>query len=270
MDAHTLPSPPDRIDPSKTPEQFVILPSEIRDGWMSISTYQQIAKTTDKLPDQGLELTVLGLFGEVGSLLSAFKKRQRDRAAFKRYNATILEELGDTLWYFSTLASRAHIDLSTIAQLAFRKLADWSSVKPADPSLGFADVQSRQGHAVPEESFSAQVLDLAGCVGDLLNDFKTGIFDHNRDKLSAHMVEIFRALVAATQPMSTWVRLRLRTSKRLLVDGLRRQPTRHASIPICPKMNDYLLGWSSTLRKRRQARSNTSFRSATRSSLAIA
>ncbi|MGY3326277.1 nucleoside triphosphate pyrophosphohydrolase family protein [Pseudomonas sp. TE3911] len=197
MDAHTSPSPPDRIDPSKTPEQFVILPSEIRDGWMSISTYQQIAKTTDKLPDQGLELTVLGLFGEVGSLLSAFKKRQRDRAAFKRYNATILEELGDTLWYFSTLASRAHIDLSTIAQLAFRKLADWSSVKPADPYLGFADVQSRQGHAVPEESFSAQVLDLAGCVGDLLNDFKTGIFDHNRDKLSAHMVEIFRALVAA-------------------------------------------------------------------------
>ncbi|WP_439865833.1 nucleoside triphosphate pyrophosphohydrolase family protein [Pseudomonas syringae] len=197
MDAHTFPPLNDCFDPSKTPEQFVILPPEILDGWMSISMYQQIAKTTDKLPDEGLELTVLGLFGEVGSLLSAFKKRQRDRAAFKRYNATILEELGDTLWYFSTLATRAQLDLSTIAQLAFLKLADWGSVKPADPSLGFADVQNRRGQPFFEESFSAQVLSLAGCVGDLLNDFKTGMFDHNRDKLSAHMVEIFRALVSA-------------------------------------------------------------------------
>ena len=34
-------------------------------------------------------------------------------------------------------------------------------------------------------------------MGDLLNDFRTGTFTRNRDKLSAHMVEVFRALVAA-------------------------------------------------------------------------
>lgn len=131
MDAQTSPSSNDRFDPSKTPEQFVILPLEIRNGRMSISTYQRIAHTTDKLPDAGLELTTLGLFGEVGSLLSAFKKLQRDRAAFKRYSATILEELGDTLWYFSTLATRAQIDLPTIAQQAFRDLENWDSAIPA-------------------------------------------------------------------------------------------------------------------------------------------
>lgn len=198
MDAHVSPQSIDRFDPSRKTEQFVILPSEIRDdGWMSISTYQDIAKTTDTLPDKGLELTVLGLFGEVGSLLSAFKKRQRDQSAFKRYNATIMEELGDTLWYFSTLATRAQLDLSTIAQKAFLGLTDWYKVKPADPSLGFAELQNRAGHPISEETFSIQVLALAGCVGDLLNDFKAGSLTRNGDHLSAHMVEIFRALVAA-------------------------------------------------------------------------
>jgi NTP pyrophosphatase (non-canonical NTP hydrolase) len=198
MDALVSFQSTDRFDPSRTPEQFVILPSEIRDdGWMSISAYQSIARTTDTLPDKGLELTVLGLFGEVGSLLSAFKKRQRDKAAFKRYNAAVLEELGDTLWYFSTLATRAKLDLSTIAQKAFLGLTDWNLATPADPSLGFAELQNRDGQSVLEDAFSAQVLALAGCVGDLLNDFKSGSFTRNSDHLSAHMVEIFRALVAA-------------------------------------------------------------------------
>lgn len=197
MDAQTSSSSKDRFAPLKTVEQFVILPSEIRNSRVSISKYQHIAHTTDKLPDTELELTILGLFGEVGSLSSAFKKLQRDRAAFKRYSATILEELGDTLWYFSTLATRAQLDLATIAQQAFRGLEDWDSVKPEDPNLSFADLQCRNGGVVSEESFSIQVLELAGCVGDLLNDFKTGAFKRNRDQLSAHMVEIFRALVSA-------------------------------------------------------------------------
>jgi hypothetical protein len=52
-------------------------------------------------------------------------------------------------------------------------------------------------YPVTEEAFSEQVLTLAGCVGDLLNDFKNDMFSKNRDKLSAHLVDIFRALVAA-------------------------------------------------------------------------
>ncbi|ATH79685.1 pyrophosphatase [Ectopseudomonas mendocina] len=196
MDAKTA---SDRFDLLKRPEQFVILPPEIRDGWMSISTYQQIAKRTDKLPETGLELMILGLFGEVGSLLSAFKKLQRDRSAFKRYNAIILEELGDVLWYFSNLASRAQLDLPTLAQRVFRDIEDWDIVEPAEPNLGFEDMQSQVNEPVSEEAFSAQVITLAGCVGDLLNDFRTGTFTRNRDQLSAHMVEIFRALLAAAE-----------------------------------------------------------------------
>ncbi|NVZ62736.1 nucleoside triphosphate pyrophosphohydrolase family protein [Pseudomonas gingeri] len=198
MDANTTSPLGNYHDPLQVPEQFVVLPPEVSNDWtMSISTYQKIAKTTDKLPDTGLELTILGLFGEVGSLLSALKKRQRDRAAFKRYNAIILEELGDVLWYFSNLASRAQLDLSTLSQRVFREIEDWDIVEPSEPNLVFGDMQSRVEKPVSEEDFSAQVLTLAGCVGDLLNDFKNDTFTRNRDKLSAHLVDIFRALVAA-------------------------------------------------------------------------
>ncbi len=179
-------------------EQFVVLPVEVGDGnTISISTYQMIARMTDKLPDDGLELTILGLFGEVGSLLSALKKRQRDRAAFKRYNATILEELGDVLWYLSNLASRAHLDLAVLSQRVYRAIEDWDIVEHAEPNLVFGDMQRLIEYPVTEEAFSEQVLTLAGCVGDLLNDFKNDMFSKNRDKLSAHLVDIFRALVAA-------------------------------------------------------------------------
>ncbi|NNB59860.1 nucleoside triphosphate pyrophosphohydrolase family protein [Pseudomonas fragi] len=198
MDAKTSLKSVNSQDPFHAPEQFVVLPPEVSDDWtMSISTYQKIAETTDKLPGTGLELTILGLFGEVGSLLSALKKRERDRAAFKRYHAIILEELGDVLWYFSNLASRAQLDLSTLSQRVFRNIEDWDIVEPGEPSLGFGEMQSRVDEPVTEEAFSAQVLTLAGCVGDLLNDFKNDTFSKNRDKLSAHMVDIFRALVAA-------------------------------------------------------------------------
>lgn len=198
MDANTSSQLCNLHESLQVPEQFVVLPAEVSNDYaMSISTYQKIAKRTDKLPDKGLELTILGLFGEVGSLLSALKKRQRDRAAFKRYNAIILEELGDVLWYFSNLASRAQLDLSTLSQRVFREIEDWDIIEPSEPNLVFGDMQRRVEKPVSEEDFSAQVLTLAGCVGDLLNDFKNDTFTRNRDKLSAHLVDIFRALVAA-------------------------------------------------------------------------
>src|SRR5207249_6914238 len=48
-----------------------------------------------------------GLFGEAGSLLSELKKKQRDRDSYVGYSSSVVEEFGDTLWYFSNIASRA-------------------------------------------------------------------------------------------------------------------------------------------------------------------
>jgi len=194
---HTLsPSPePSASEPARY-DPIVILPDEVTGDTIHLNAYQRATRTTDRLNQGGMEPPILGLFGEVGSLLSALKKKQRDKAAFDQYDAAIIEELGDALWYFTNLASRAGLDLSILAQRMFREIGDWDEVDQHEFGT-FDDIQGRLDTPVSEQEFSARAIALAGYVGDLVNDFRADAFANNRDKLSAHMVEIFRALVAA-------------------------------------------------------------------------
>lgn len=83
---------------------------------LTIQQYQEIAKKTDKLKDtkRPLDLPVLGLFGEIGSLLAEFKKRERGDRPNEAYQAAVNEELGDTLWYVATICSRLGLDLAAL------------------------------------------------------------------------------------------------------------------------------------------------------------
>lgn len=178
-------------------KQIVILPSEVdATTGIHMNMYQRVTQHTDQMPE-GLEMPILGLFGEVGSLLSALKKKLRDMEAFTKYDSTILEELGDVLWYFTRIASRANLDLSVLAQRMFRGLDDWDEVESHDFGT-FGDVETMRDSRISPEEFSHSLVELAGKVGDLVRDFGEGQFENNRDKLSAHLVEIFRALLAAS------------------------------------------------------------------------
>lgn len=146
----------------------------------------------------GLAFPLLGLFGEVGTLLSALKKKQRDQASYVGYAEAVLEEFGDVLWYFSNIASRASLRLSVLAQLVHRKLENWGSVE-AEQLVGFHDLQRQKDKRGSPNSpeFEDAIIALAGKVGLLLNDFSLGGVAKNRDALSAHLVEILRALTKA-------------------------------------------------------------------------
>lgn len=50
-------------------------------------------------------LVTFGLFGEIGSILAVSKKAERDGAGFD-LQYSLVEELGDALWYFSRLCKR--------------------------------------------------------------------------------------------------------------------------------------------------------------------
>jgi NTP pyrophosphatase (non-canonical NTP hydrolase) len=177
---------------------IVRLPDEVANptGGVGLNAYQRVTLQTDNLNQPGLEAPILGIFGEVGSLLSALKKKQRDKAAFDKYDDAILEELGDVIWYFTNLASRSGLDLSILAQRTVRDMSDWDDVG-SDEFGTFGDIQSYQDTPITPDEFGNRVIDLAGHVGDLVKDFRRGAFTSNRDKLSAHLVEVFRALVAA-------------------------------------------------------------------------
>jgi NTP pyrophosphatase (non-canonical NTP hydrolase) len=169
---------------------------------LKLDDYQDRALETDQIKQSGLNglpYFLLGLFGEAGTLLSALKKKQRDRAAYTGYNDAVVEEFGDVLWYFTSIASRASIRLSTLAQKAFSdpNSRDKKKVKPET----FQEIQLRNisKGALKDSTgdFEAALISLAGHVGILLHDLNSERFTNNRDALYAHLVEIFRALVEA-------------------------------------------------------------------------
>ncbi|HEU4730642.1 MAG TPA: nucleoside triphosphate pyrophosphohydrolase family protein [Kofleriaceae bacterium] len=87
---------------------------------MKFTEYQREARRTDQLAEDNhstnaLMVPVLGLAGEVGQLVSEVKKcllTGDDRAVLA---SVVKEELGDVLWYMSTLADRFELLLDDIA-----------------------------------------------------------------------------------------------------------------------------------------------------------
>jgi len=78
--------------------------------------YIERAKATDRFSDNELQPILLGLFGEVGGVMSASKKHKREGEAFIGYRRAVEEEFGDTLWYFTALCRR--LDFSVDQALA--------------------------------------------------------------------------------------------------------------------------------------------------------
>lgn len=172
------------------------------DASLGLDDYQQFTRATDKNERsgiEGLDFALLGLFGETGSLLSELKKKQRDKDAYVSYQDSIIEEFGDTLWYFANTALHAGINLSVLAQRATSSLGNWSYKGQADATT-FATLQKPKqqlGRSSTGDRFERQLISLAGKVGHLLEDFSAGRIATNGDVLSADLVEIFRVLIAA-------------------------------------------------------------------------
>jgi NTP pyrophosphatase (non-canonical NTP hydrolase) len=82
----------------------------------AFSEYQGLASLTDRgSGSKKPSFAALGFFGESGSVLTEVKKKQRDALTFRSYHDIVLEEIGDALWYLTTICTRAAIDLDNVA-----------------------------------------------------------------------------------------------------------------------------------------------------------
>ena len=99
-----------------------------------LDNYADAIAPTDMLPTDDLHPVLLGLFGEVGSLMAVAKKQYREPEVYSEYNSASAEEFGDILWYFITLCRRVGADASTM----FHNKAGTSEVIAGHPltSLG--------------------------------------------------------------------------------------------------------------------------------------
>lgn len=164
---------------------------------LGLDEYQRFAvrvNTTGLRGKEALTFLLLGLFGEVGSLLSEIKKKQRDRNAYFAFAETAREELGDVLWYFSNIAEVCGCRLSVIANRASQPTGAWIKQPRSGRPNTFFDLQRRDYRfLIPNAGPMAEryLLRLASAVGQMLSRPAAGNLDNF---FEAHLVEIFRAL----------------------------------------------------------------------------
>ncbi len=164
---------------------------------IKLTEYQRIAKRTDRNKREGLgglRFPLLGLFGEVGTLLSELKKKQRDKESYYSYDKAVVEEFGDVLWYFSNIAGRAGFTLEELAGLALHDMAIGGKARPRRV-LTFADLQVKTTRIGPTSDgpFETEALRLAAKVGSLLGEVDSYV--RNRELLKGHLVEILRSII---------------------------------------------------------------------------
>lgn len=71
-----------------------------------LQDYVDAIRPTDRMPEDDLRPILMGLFGEVGSIMAPAKKLHREKEAYMGYQSAVEEEFGDTLWYLTALARR--------------------------------------------------------------------------------------------------------------------------------------------------------------------
>lgn len=79
-----------------------------------LTDYMSQVEPTDALAFDDLQPILLGLFGEVGSIMATAKKFHREGQAFAGYRRSVEEEFGDALWYLAALCRRLHLRLDEI------------------------------------------------------------------------------------------------------------------------------------------------------------
>ncbi|MEM6368479.1 MAG: hypothetical protein AAF851_09265 [Myxococcota bacterium] len=82
-----------------------------------LENYSTEAALTDVL-SPSLRPVLLGLYGEVGSLLAAAKKASREGPAFVGLREALSEEFGDVAWYFCAAVRRADCCFNDISDAA--------------------------------------------------------------------------------------------------------------------------------------------------------
>jgi NTP pyrophosphatase (non-canonical NTP hydrolase) len=122
---------------------------------MKLSEYQTRAALTDRLPlprshdgvPEGPPILVplLGLAGEVGSLLTEYKKHLRDGHAHRLFREQVREDLGDLLWYVADVATKFGLDLDDVATANLAKTQDrWPTERRVAPRLFDEGLEERQ------------------------------------------------------------------------------------------------------------------------------
>lgn len=164
-------------------------------GPLTLDEYQAHARRTYKGSLEGEDLfrfLLLGLHGEVGSLLSELKKKQRDRGAYVAYASSAVEETGDVLWYLANVATALGARLSDLAARTGIERYNGAGTAFADLELQAALFEEPASNAAVQEA----LLQLAARTGDVVGRVFAPV---DSAELHADLARVFDAVVAAAK-----------------------------------------------------------------------
>ena len=187
---------------------------ETSTGSISLCDYMREIEFTDRLPKDDLRPVLLGLFGEVGGILAAAKKRHREKEAYAGYRQALEEEFGDVLWYFATLCRRLGADIETIFSDAIRQDRYNQIIAASDlPEGAVSQISSFD----KTSDFSETLLNLGEATATLLR--VEDLSEQTRKRLLSFLDHYLQALQAAKVNFAKIVRMNIRKAQGRFLDS---------------------------------------------------
>lgn len=194
---------------------------------MLLSEYMQLIEPTDKLPGDNLQPVLMGLFGEVGSIMATAKKVHREQDAYVGYLQAAEEEFGDVLWYFATLCRRLGIGLDHVLSQTTGRSRYNTVVAASDLLDGPVSHICSVGQL---DDLDKTLLNLGKATAALLG-IET-LDDDARNSLSLFADCYLQALQAAGVSFSKIARLNIKKARERFLDpNLSRLPTFDTDFP---------------------------------------
>lgn len=165
------------------------LSKEDRKGAIPLQEYERVIVKTDKFSNEEITPILLGLYGEVGSIMAASKKYHREKTAYAGYKESVEEEFGDALWYFAAICRRIGANLGNVFESA---ISD-SHVKVIAAN-DHEDAPISQIISASEiESLDSALIDLGYIAANLLK------LDINSSEFRERLIDFARNYIQAIQ-----------------------------------------------------------------------
>jgi len=188
-------------------------------GSIVLAKYAADVLPTDVLPPDDLNRALMGLYGEVGGIMSSAKKHVREGDAYPGFKRAAEEEFGDTLWYFNAVCRRVDASLEQIFAEAANGSSFATTCAASDASPGAV---AHVATPVNGESIDESLFRLGLCAAELLRT-PDQLWDDGRPKL----VEFARAYLKA-----------LHSSNLIFADVVRRNISKTRGAFIDPDQNE--------------------------------
>jgi NTP pyrophosphatase (non-canonical NTP hydrolase) len=171
---------------------------------MLMREYMDLTAETDRLPAADVQSVLLGLFGEVGSIMASAKKLKREGVAYVGYREVVEEEFGDALWYLTALCRRLGVGVDEILAGASRN-GNYRTLVAANDRIDGPLAEVSTALSVP--SLEVALLELGKASADLLT-IAPGA--HTQERLESFADSYLHALQSAEVRFADVVRMNLR------------------------------------------------------------